>query len=99
VFGVGWTKLARNNQFLIFAYNWCWLRVLIFELISVSMNNNKNMYVYGILRIFLAIGLKIILRWEVNWNSGASCIIDDNCILGGTRKATGIGKQQETTCT
>jgi hypothetical protein len=37
------------------------MRVITFELIRISINM-KNMYVYKILRIFVAIGFKIIVE-------------------------------------
>ena len=50
-----------------------------------------------ILRIFLAIGLKVIVEKEFKWSHNAGCIIDDNWIPDGIREAMGTGHQHETT--
>jgi hypothetical protein len=61
-----------------------------------SEYEHENVQGYEILRIFLAIGVKVIVEWEFKWSYDAGCIINDNWIPGGIWEAVGIRHQHET---
>ena len=62
---------------------------------ELLLSKGFNIWIYKNLRIFLAIGVKVIVEWEF-WSYDAGCIIDDNWILGGIWEAMGIRHQHET---